>query len=389
MGFESRAHCDRAGAANGWNGFVKPDWRGARLIDRLSLVRAPGKGNLLVRGGIALCRTGFSLSRLRLPAECKSDRLKPVLPNASRQLLGNTDLLKHTNIPLRFLRAVGILVAAPILAGALSLAARADDQDKKTKEKKEKPDIWVEIRTPQFVVTSDGGESGARKVLHDFDTLRRVIVATMPGARTGTGIPIQILAARDAQGFTKLFPEFPADKRHEQPNGQFIPGAEKLFIAIRTNVSGRMPYDEIYRDYARLILKLSYRNLPPWLVEGYECDALSFDGVEKGIATLADRARTGKLSLPELSGGTFSITNGGIYGSMMSTPLLNYPQTGILGMHNIVKRALVVGDEIKVRPMMYVALSYDHRVVDGREAVSFLVAVKERLEAPDRMLLEV
>jgi 2-oxoglutarate dehydrogenase E2 component (dihydrolipoamide succinyltransferase) len=120
-----------------------------------------------------------------------------------------------------------------------------------------------------------------------------------------------------------------------------------------------------------------------------DCDALSFAGVEKGILTLADRARTGKLSLPELSGGTFSITNGGIYGSMMSTPLLNYPQTGILGMHNIVKRAVVVGDEVKVRPMMYVALSYDHRVVDGREAVSFLVAVKERLEAPDRMLLEV
>jgi len=120
-----------------------------------------------------------------------------------------------------------------------------------------------------------------------------------------------------------------------------------------------------------------------------DCDALSFAGVEKGILTLADRARTGKLALPELSGGTFSITNGGIYGSMMSTPLLNYPQTGILGMHNIVKRAVVVGDEVKIRPMMYVALSYDHRVVDGREAVSFLVAVKERLEGPDRMLLEV
>jgi 2-oxoglutarate dehydrogenase E2 component (dihydrolipoamide succinyltransferase) len=120
-----------------------------------------------------------------------------------------------------------------------------------------------------------------------------------------------------------------------------------------------------------------------------DCDALSFAGVEQGILTLADRARSSKLSLPELSGGTFSITNGGIYGSMMSTPLLNYPQTGILGMHNIVKRAVVVGDEVKVRPMMYVALSYDHRVVDGREAVSFLVAVKERLEGPDRMLLEV
>jgi hypothetical protein len=93
---------------------------------------------------------------------------------------------------------------------------------------------------------------------------------------------------------------------------------------------------------------------------------LSFAGIEKGILALAEKARTGKLGLADLSGGTFSITNGGIYGSMMSTPLLNYPQTGILGMHNIVKRAIVVGDAVVVRPMMYVALSYDHRVVDGR-----------------------
>ncbi len=120
-----------------------------------------------------------------------------------------------------------------------------------------------------------------------------------------------------------------------------------------------------------------------------DCDARSFAGVERGILELAERARSGKLALPELAGGTFTITNGGIYGSMMSTPLLNYPQTGILGMHNIVKRAVVVGDAVVVRPMMYLALSYDHRVVDGREAVSFLVAVKERLEAPERLLVQV
>jgi len=120
-----------------------------------------------------------------------------------------------------------------------------------------------------------------------------------------------------------------------------------------------------------------------------EVDTLSFAGIEKGILELADKAKTGKLALADLSGGTFSITNGGIYGSMMSTPLLNYPQTGILGMHNIVKRALVINDEVKVRPVMYLALSYDHRVVDGKEAVSFLVAVKDRLEAPERMLVEV
>jgi 2-oxoglutarate dehydrogenase E2 component (dihydrolipoamide succinyltransferase) len=120
-----------------------------------------------------------------------------------------------------------------------------------------------------------------------------------------------------------------------------------------------------------------------------DVDALSFAGVEKGIGVLAEKAKTGALGLADLTGGTFSVTNGGIFGSMMSTPLLNYPQTGILGMHNIVKRAIVIEDRVEVRPMMYVALSYDHRVVDGREAVSFLVAVKERLEAPDRLLLEV
>jgi 2-oxoglutarate dehydrogenase E2 component (dihydrolipoamide succinyltransferase) len=120
-----------------------------------------------------------------------------------------------------------------------------------------------------------------------------------------------------------------------------------------------------------------------------DCDSRSFADIERGIGELAERARTGKLQLADLQGGTFSITNGGIYGSMMSTPLLNYPQTGILGMHNIVKRAMVVGDAVSPRPMMYVALSYDHRVVDGKEAVSFLVAVKDRLEAPDRMLVEV
>ncbi len=115
----------------------------------------------------------------------------------------------------------------------------------------------------------------------------------------------------------------------------------------------------------------------------------SLAGIEKEIARLAGKAKDNTLTLEDLSGGTFSISNGGIYGSMMSTPLLNMPQTGILGMHNITKRPMAVGDAIELRPMMYVALSYDHRVVDGREAVQFLVGVKERLENPERLILEV
>ena len=120
-----------------------------------------------------------------------------------------------------------------------------------------------------------------------------------------------------------------------------------------------------------------------------DADALSLAAIERSIADFGKRAREGTLKLDELAGGTFSITNGGVYGSLMSTPILNPPQSGILGMHKTMDRPVAVGGKIEIRPMMYLALSYDHRVVDGREAVSFLVRVKEQIEDPRRMLLEV
>jgi 2-oxoglutarate dehydrogenase E2 component (dihydrolipoamide succinyltransferase) len=120
-----------------------------------------------------------------------------------------------------------------------------------------------------------------------------------------------------------------------------------------------------------------------------DADAMSFADIEKKIVDFGKRARDGKLALDELQGGTFTISNGGVYGSLMSTPILNPPQSGILGMHKIMKRPMVVGDKIEARPMMYLALSYDHRVVDGREAVTFLVRVKECVEDPERLLFEV
>ena len=118
-----------------------------------------------------------------------------------------------------------------------------------------------------------------------------------------------------------------------------------------------------------------------------DADMLSFAGVEKGIAELGKKARDGKLSIADLTGGTFTISNGGVYGSLMSTPILNPPQSAILGMHKIQQRPMVVGGEVKVRPMMYLAVSYDHRIIDGREAALFLVRVKECIEDPERVLL--
>ena len=120
-----------------------------------------------------------------------------------------------------------------------------------------------------------------------------------------------------------------------------------------------------------------------------DADALSFAQIEQTIADFGRRARDNKIKLDELMGGTFSITNGGVYGSLLSTPIVNPPQSGILGMHGIVDRPVAVDGEVVIRPMMYVALTYDHRIVDGREAVTFLRRIKECVESPVRMLMEI
>jgi 2-oxoglutarate dehydrogenase E2 component (dihydrolipoamide succinyltransferase) len=119
-----------------------------------------------------------------------------------------------------------------------------------------------------------------------------------------------------------------------------------------------------------------------------DADRLNFAEIEKKINDFGLRARDNKLKLEELQGGTFTISNGGVYGSLMSTPILNVPQSGILGMHKIEQRPVAIDGKVEIRPMMYLALSYDHRLVDGKEAVTFLVRVKECLEAPERLVLE-
>jgi tetratricopeptide (TPR) repeat protein len=158
-------------------------------------------------------------------------------------------------------------LAVLVLGGITSPAATATD--KKDDKKNQKVEPWVEVRTPHFIVASDGGEKTARRVADQFELVRRVFQATMPGAHLDTGIPIEILAARDGKSFATLFPEYPFDKRHEQPFGAFISGIERNYIALRTNSNGPVPYEDIYHEYARLVLKLSYHSLPPWLEEGY------------------------------------------------------------------------------------------------------------------------
>ena len=161
--------------------------------------------------------------------------------------------------------------------------------------------------------------------------------------------------------------------------------ALKEIPAVNAEIDGN---DIVYKNYYDIGVAVSTdRGLVVPVVR--DADSASLAGVEKQINDFAMRARDNKLKLEELLGGTFTITNGGVFGSLMSTPILNMPQTGILGMHKIQNRPVAIGDKVEIRPMMYLALSYDHRLVDGREAVTFLVRVKENLEDPQRLLLDV
>jgi 2-oxoglutarate dehydrogenase E2 component (dihydrolipoamide succinyltransferase) len=161
--------------------------------------------------------------------------------------------------------------------------------------------------------------------------------------------------------------------------------ALKSFPAVNAEIDG----DEIiYKNYYNLSFAVGTDKglVVPVL---RNADELSFAHIEKNIKDISEKARDGKLTIEDLQGGTFTISNGGIYGSMLSTPILNLPQSGVLGMHNIVERPTVFDGEIKIRPIMYLALSYDHRIIDGKESVSFLKMVKENLEDPQRLFLDI
>lgn len=160
--------------------------------------------------------------------------------------------------------------------------------------------------------------------------------------------------------------------------------ALKEIPAVNAEIDGD---DLVYKNYAHIGVAVgTEKGLVVPVVR--DADQMSIAQIEKDIARLGKLARDGQLSMADMQGGTFTISNGGVYGSLMSTPILNAPQSGILGMHKIQERPVVIGGEIVIRPMMYLALSYDHRIVDGKEAVTFLVRVKESLEAPERLVLD-
>lgn len=254
----------------------------------------------------------------------------------------------------------------------------------------EKPDQKADEKPVEKKVAK-AIDKGARNQRHEkMSTLRKTISRRLVSVKNETAMlttfnevnmkPIMDIRAKYKDQFKE---------KYEVGLGfmSFFTKACCMALQEWPSVNAQISEDEIiYSDFCDVSIAVS---APKGLVVPVvrNAELLSFDQVEKEILRLAKKAREGKLSIDEMQGGTFTITNGGVFGSMLSTPIINSPQSAILGMHNIVERPIAENGEVVIRPMMYVALSYDHRIVDGRESVSFLVRVKELLEDPTRLLL--
>jgi len=242
---------------------------------------------------------------------------------------------------------------------------------------------------PKSAVSTEEARSTRRVKM---STLRKTIARRLVEAKTQTAMLTtfneldmsQVMEIR--RRYKEIFKE-----KHEVGLGfmSFFIRAACIALQEFPEVNAMIEGDDlVYHDYCDIGIAVSTpRGLVVPVIRN--ADSLSMAEIENEVLRLATRAREGKLALEEMTGGTFTITNGGVFGSLMSTPIINYPQAAILGMHKIMERPMVIDGQIVVRPMMYVALSYDHRIIDGRESVSFLVRIKELIEDPTRMLLGV
>jgi 2-oxoglutarate dehydrogenase E2 component (dihydrolipoamide succinyltransferase) len=286
-------------------------------------------------------------------------------------------------------------------AGKLSPAARRLVEENK-------------LSADQIAGSGRDGRITKSDVAHHLDATPQAPVAASAGARMDQRVPMSRLRARiaqrlvEAQSTAALLTTFNEvdmqallalrarykeafEKRHGVRLGfmsffaKACIEALRRFPVVNASVEGS---DIVYHEYFDIGVAVSTdRGLIVPVLR--DADRMDFASIEKAVAGFAERARSGTITLEELTGGTFSITNGGVFGSLMSTPIVNAPQSAILGMHKVQERPVVVDGQVAVRPMMYIALTYDHRIIDGREAVQFLVAVKEALEDPARLLLQV
>lgn len=289
----------------------------------------------------------------------------------------------------RILEEKGIQPSAVEGSGKDGRITRADAQKAQKPEEKTAPAAAVrETKVP--VQTAPRKDFSREERKEKMSRMRRTIARRLVSAKNNTAM-LTTFNEVDMSGIMKLRKQY-QDKFVEKYGIKL--GFMSLFAKASAQALMEMPAvnsridgdDLVYHDYVDISIAISTPSglvVPPV----HNVESLDFHEIEHKIKELAEKAREGTLSLQEMTGGTFTITNGGIFGSMMSTPILNEPQSAILGMHNIVQRPVVVDGQIEIRPMMYLAMSYDHRVIDGSTSVTFLVRVKELLEDPVQLLM--
>ena len=245
---------------------------------------------------------------------------------------------------------------------------------------------------PQFDAPSFGGEVSRESRREKMSSLRKTVSRRLVSVKNETAMltTFNEVNMKPIMDLRKKYKEEFKEK-HEVGLGFMSFFTKAVCVALQEwpAVNGMIDENEIvYNDYCDISIAVS---APKGLVVPVirNAESLSFVQIEKEVVRLATKARDNKLSIDEMQGGTFTLTNGGVFGSMMSTPIINAPQSAILGMHNIVQRPMAIDGEVKILPMMYLALSYDHRIIDGRESVSFLVRVKQLLEDPTRLMFSV
>lgn len=269
---------------------------------------------------------------------------------------------------------------------------RITKEDAANAQKVEAPKVAEKPAKPQFEAPVIGGGVSRDQRREKMSSLRKTVSRRLVSVKNETAMltTFNEVNMKPIMDLRKKYKEQFKEK-HEVGLGFMSFFTKAVCVGLQEWPAVNAMIDEnemVFNDYCDISIAVS---APKGLVVPVirNAESLSFDQIEKEVVRLATKARENKLSIEEMQGGTFTITNGGIFGSMMSTPIINAPQSAILGMHNIVERAVVENGEVVVRPMMYLALSYDHRIIDGRESVSFLVRVKQLLEDPTRLLLGV
>ena len=307
---------------------------------------------------------------------------------------------KMTPVAANILKEAGIPVEQVAGSGPSGSITKDDAQKAVQNLKKQSPEAPAKTDTAKTsepdkpaVKAQPAATAGAREVRQErMSTLRKTIAKRLVAAKNETAMlttfnEVDMTAIKTLRAkYKEMFKE-----KHEIGLGfmSFFSKACCLALKEWPAVNAQIDGDHIiYHDFCDISIAVSTpRGLVVPVIRN--ADSLSLADIEREVVRLATKARDNKLTIEEMTGGTFTITNGGVFGSLMSTPIINAPQSAILGMHKIEDRPMVIGGEVVVRPMMYVALSYDHRIIDGRESVSFLVRVKEFLEDPARMFLEV